>query len=233
MPPPAGSGLRGAVLLAAVLFASAPTGCGISSGPGAEDEGCGPRGPAEGSDLPGGEEASSLFAAAPADPAQVDFVTDDDAFVTDRGYTLWALRAGELSPFSSRLVVANKASGSAEAGYGLVFCHRGAEERMLVAMIDAQGEYIVGEASGSTFTAIVPWTSSAYLKRGFNQDNLIGLRLDPASRTFTLSLNGSDVRSFTAVESGYELGGGEGYIVVISPRERFPGTPVRASFREL
>jgi hypothetical protein len=178
------------------------------------------------------EEASSLFVESPAEPGFFAFETNDAAYITDRGYTLWALKAAEQSPFASRTAMLNKSSGSAEAGYGIVFCHRSAEERMLVVMIDTQQEYIVGEATGSAFTAIVPWTASAYLKKGYNQDNELGLRLDQATRTFTLALNGVDVKTFSAIETDYELGGGNGYLVVISPWDEFPGTPVSLSFRE-
>jgi hypothetical protein len=177
-------------------------------------------------------EASALFVVDPSEPSLVDFETNDDAYISDRGYTLWALKARSQSPFVARTAVLNKRSGSAEAGYGLVFCHHEADERMLVAMIDMQQEYIVGEAVGSRFTAIVPWTASAFLKKGCNQDNEIGLRLDAESRVFTLSLNGVDVKSFSAIEPEYELDGGNGYLVVVSPWDVFPRTPVRVAFLE-
>jgi hypothetical protein len=177
-------------------------------------------------------EANSLFVASAAESSLVEFATNDVAYMTDRGYTLWALKAAAQTPFVSRTVVLNKSSGVSEAGYGIVFCHHGSDERMLVAMIDEQQEYIVGEAVGSNFATIVPWTVSSYLKKGPNQDNEIGVRLDPANGTFTLSINGADVKAFSAMESGYDSGGDNGYLVVISPRDSFPATPVRVSFRE-
>jgi hypothetical protein len=170
--------------------------------------------------------------ASEADPSLVEFETNDEAFIAERGYTLWALKAASQSPFSSRTVVLDKAGGCDEAGYGLVFCHSAEGERMLVAMINVRQEYIVGEATGSAFAAILPWKVSPLLKRGYNQDNEIGLRLDSAARRFTLAINGVDVDSFSAVEPDYELGGGNGYLVVVSPRDSFPGSPLRVSFRE-
>jgi hypothetical protein len=178
-------------------------------------------------------EASSLFVPSATDSSLVEFQTNDCAYITERGYSLWALKASPQSPFVSRTVVLNKTSGSMEAGYGIVFCHHGTGERMLVAMIDAQQEYIVGEAVGSTFTAIVPWTSCAYLKKGYNQDNEIGIRLDLSTKTFSLSINGSsDVKTFSAIETNYDFGGDNGFLAVISPWDSFPGTPVAVSFRE-
>jgi hypothetical protein len=188
--------------------------------------------PGSGGDAGTIEEASSLFVPSAADPSLVEFQTNDGAYITDRGYTLWALKAEAQNPFVSRTVVLDKTSGSMEAGYGIVFCHHGADERMLVAMIDAQQEYIVGEAVGSTFTAIAPWTGSAYLKKGYNQDNEIGIRLDAATRTFCLSINGNDVKTFSAIETDYSLSGDNGFLVVVSPWDSFPGTPVSVKFRE-
>lgn len=177
-------------------------------------------------------EASSLFAPSATDPSLIAFSTNDSAYISDRGYTLWALKAAAQNPFVSRKAMLNKTSGSAEAGYGIVFCHHGADERMLVAMIDTQGEYIVGEALGSSFSEIVPWTSTTCLKRGYNQDNAIEVSLDSGTRTFTLAINGTAVKTFTAIESTYDLGGDNGYIAVISPWDSFPETPVSVNFRE-
>jgi len=178
------------------------------------------------------EEASSLFVSSATEPSLIEFQTNDSAYITDRGYTLWALKALPQDPFVSRTVVLNKTSGSIEAGYGIAFCHHSSDERMLVAMIDAQQEYIIGEAVGSTFTAILPWTGSAYLKKGYNQDNEVSIRLDAATRIFSLSINGNEVKTFSAIETDYSLGGDNGYLVVVSPWDSFPGTPVSVKFRE-
>jgi hypothetical protein len=223
--------IRSFLLLALMAIAvAAAIGC---SSPGPDSDGeSGKSSQKEEGESGTAQEASSLFVVDPGEPSLVEFETNDDAYISDRGYTLWALKANSQSPFVARTVVLNKRSGSAEAGYGLVFCHHGADERMLVAMIDTQQEYIVGEAVGSRFTAIVPWTNSAYLKKGYNQDNEIGLRLDAGSSTFTLTLNGVGVKSFSAMEPEYELDGGNGYLVVVSPWDEFPGTPVHVTFRE-
>jgi hypothetical protein len=182
------------------------------------------------------EEAGSLFTSSATEPGLIEFRTNDGAYITDRGYTLWALKAAAQNPFVSRTVVLNKTSGSPDAGYGIVFCHRqagsAAEETMLVAMIDTEQEYIVGEAVGSTFTEIVRWKWSEYLKKGYNQDNEIGIRLNAATKTFSLSVNGQSVTTFTAKETDYDLGGGNGFLAVVSPRDSFPGTPVSVTFRE-
>jgi hypothetical protein len=223
-------GARLGALVLALALAAAAFGCRPSDGEATGAAGTPPG--REGGGQGRVEEASSLFAASDSDPSLVEFETNDDAYLTERGYTLWALKAAAQDPFDSRMVVLNKAGGCDEAGYGLVFCHGSRGERMLVAMINAKREYIVGEAAGSEFATIVPWTACSRLKGGYNQDNVIGLKLDAASRRFALSINGDEVCSFAAIEPDYGLGGGNGYLVVISPRDRFPDTPVSVSFRE-
>jgi hypothetical protein len=186
----------------------------------------------------GGAEAESLFVSSTdsSGAAAVYFRTSDAAYISDNGYTLWSLKAADQSPFVSRTVVLNKQSGDPGAGFGIVFCRHGAssiaDETMLVAMIDTEQEYIVGEAIGSSFTAIVPWTSSPYLKRGYNQANAMSVSLDRMTRVFTLFINGERVKTFSAIEPGYDLSGGNGYIAVISPRDDFPTTPVCIAYIE-
>jgi hypothetical protein len=183
------------------------------------------------------EEADTLFVSS-TDPSTFDFETNDRAYIADEGYTLWALKAGPQSPFVSRRVVLDKLDGNLGAGYGIVFCHHAtgsaASETMLVAMIDAQQEYIVGEAVGSNFKAIIPWTKSPHLKYGYDQANTISVSLDGDTRVFTLLLNDDDANPirFSAIEADYDLRGGNGYIAVISPRDSFPNTPVHITYQE-
>jgi len=135
-----------------------------------------------------GSEVESLFVPSidGSGAAIFDFETSDSAYLGDNGYTLWALKAASQPAFTSRTVSLDKLSGNAAAGFGIVFCRHPSlspsDETMLVAMINAQQEYIVGEAGGSIFTEIVPWTPSTFLKQGYNQTNIIGVSLDPATR---------------------------------------------------
>jgi hypothetical protein len=183
-----------------------------------------------------GSEVESLFVPSidGSGAAFFDFETSDSAYLGDKGYTLWAFKAEPQAPFTSRTVSVDKLSGNPAAGFGIVFCRQPSfsGETMLVAMINAQQEYIVGEARGSIFTEIGPWTHSTYLKQGYNQTNILGLSLDAATRKFTLSLNGNPVPAFSALEPGYPLSGDNGYIAVISPFEKFPANPVRITYKE-
>lgn len=167
----------------------------------------------------------------------LNFETADAAYLSPRGYTLWALKAPYQESFESRSVMLDKISGNESAGFGLVFCHRAAdeasEETMLIAMINADQEYILGQAYGGAFYPLVEWTKTPYLKKGFHQENRIGIDLNRITREFTLTANGTELCSFTPNDPEYELGGGNGYIAVISPRESFPSTPVHVVFHEI
>jgi hypothetical protein len=184
----------------------------------------------------GGAEVESLFVPSADTPGLFEFETRDSAYIADRGFTIWTLKAEPQDPFVSRTAVLNKLSGNPAAGYGLVFCRHEADERadetMLVAMIDTEQEYLIGEAVGASFKVIVPWKYSALLKYGYNQANAIGLSLDGEARVFTLSVNGRAVEEFSAMESDYDLGGSNGFIAVISPKDDFPDKPVRISYLE-
>jgi hypothetical protein len=166
----------------------------------------------------------------------IEFETADLAYLSPYGYTLWSLKGPHADAFTSRRVMVDKTSGEAAAGYGVLFCHHAAsdpnDEAMLIVMINTRQEYIVGEAQGGTFSRLIDWTYSSALKPGYNQENIIQVDLDRPTRTFTLRLNGNEVNTFTPSTTTYELGGGSGYIVVISPRDSFPGTPVHVLFQE-
>lgn len=187
----------------------------------------------------GGNREESLFEARidGAGEAFLDFETSDAGYLSPRGYTLWSLKAEPQAEFASRRVLAGKLSGYGATGFGIVLCHREAEdpgmESMLVAMINIEQEYIVGEARGAAFFPLVEWTSSTALKRGYAQENAISVDLDRRTRFFSLYLNGIHACDFTPSSPEYELGGGNGYIAVVSPREEFPASPVHIVFKEL
>ena len=183
-------------------------------------------------------QVDDLFTADPDSPGRFIFQTNDPAYWGPYGYTLWTLTGAPSSPFVSRQVEVNKVSGDGAAGYGMVFCHYdtgepNVGETMLVAMIDTQKEFIVGEVTGASFTEIVPWTESAYLSMGYNQANVLKVTYDAGEKEFALFLNGGlAVRFRDDSRPFHDAGGGNGFIVVISPRDDFPHTPVYVIFQE-
>ena len=169
------------------------------------------------------------------------FYTTDASYVGPNGYTLWSLSRPSQSPFLSRDVTLVKSSGNLYAGFGIVFCEyalSGGTETMLVAMINANGQYSVGEATGSVYA---PYTASTWvdanalsqvLNKGYGASNELALSRDAGSGQFSLMLNGVHVFDFKDQRLPLVTGGGEGYLAVISPQESFPDKPVSIVFTE-
>jgi hypothetical protein len=183
-------------------------------------------------------QVDTLFVETTTGSGQFVFTTNDTAYWGAYGCTLWTLRGESEEPFVSREVTLNKVSGNGSAGYGAVFCcyDTGAislGETMLVVMINTRREYIVGEVTGAAFTEIIPWTESENLIAGYNVANTVSLAYDAAEGEFSLSLNGGPAVTFRDdVEPYHDSGGRNGYMVVISPLDDFPDTPVHVIFTE-
>jgi hypothetical protein len=188
----------------------------------------------DGPENPGGgnlEKQSELFVADAG--GTVTFTTNDPAYWTEKGYTLWAPTGGSQSPFVSLERTLTKAAGDGDAGYGLVFCHydtgdSALGETMLVVMINTKGKYIAGEVIGTTFTRLFDWTYSDKLAPGLGVANKLKVTLSGGE--FIISINGTEVKRFTDSDPPYHTQGGDGFIVVISPSDSFPGNPVTVVF---
>ncbi len=182
------------------------------------------------------EEHSELFVTQggePGLPVTTVFQTNDTRYWGRYGYTLWAPTGVQQTPFAGRQVTAAKIGGNAAAGFGVVFCAYDSGtggETMLVVMINTQQEYIVGEATGGVFRELVPWTTLPALKLGYNQANTIALA--PDGGEYVLAINGTEAARFRDDEPPLHTGGADGYLVVISPLDNFPETPVHVVFQE-
>jgi hypothetical protein len=206
-----------------------PLGC---HPPGAADMGAGNGGGGPGGDV---AQRSDLFV--PQNGGYL-FSTYDSAFWSPRGFTLWALPLAGQPSFLQRKVSLLKSSGNAYAGYGLVFCQYDTGdpaigESMLVVMINAQRQYSVGEANGSVYTPYTAstWMPSSNLAMGYGMTNTVQVKRDEGG-LFTLSLNGEVTMTFRDGRTPLHSGGGDGYLVVISPQDSFPATPVTVTFMD-
>ena len=85
-------------------------------------------------------------------------------------------------------------------------------------MINAQRQYSVGEANGSVYTPYTAstWMPSSSLAMGYGMTNTVQVTRD-AGGLFTLSLNGDVTMTFRDGRTPLHSGGGDGYLVVISP----------------
>jgi len=165
-----------------------------------------------------------------------DFSTNDSAYWGTNGFTLWSLSSSQTL-FAQRDVLLTKTSGNAYAGYGIVFCEYDSsdaahDETMLVVMINTQGQYSVGEATGSTYTAYTSstWVSSNYLNKG-TMTNEVKVTRD-SSGLFTLYLNDNQAMTFHDGRTPLQTGGGDGYLAVVSPQDSFPQIPVTINFKD-
>jgi hypothetical protein len=185
------------------------------------------------------QQVDDLFVAVPVEEGGgYRLTTNDSAFWGPYGYTLWALKGAEQTPFTTRKAALCKTSGDDSAGFGIVICHYedadpGIGETMLVVMINTKQQYIVGEVIGAEFTQIVPWTYSDRLLANKGQTNVVRVDYDDVLEEYILWLNGTEVKSFRDDEAPFHSAGGDnGYIVVISPLDEFPAVPVQVSFKD-
>ena len=184
--------------------------------------------------IPGGtiEECSELFEEPEGQPGTFVFLTNDRDLWGPYGCTLWALTGTQQQPFAVRELELTKLSGNSSAGFGLVLCHYRDEdlgETMLVVLINTKGQFIIGEAIGAEFQTIVPWTHSPALLTGYNANRL---RVQRDGESFRVFLNGQPAATFRDENAPLHSGGADGLIVVISPLDRFPETPVHVVFKE-
>lgn len=179
------------------------------------------------------EQVDDLFKS--VDALTTTITTNNEAYWSPYGYTLWALtdKVPDQS-FSDRTVELSKQSGDSVAGYGLVICHdyrEGYGYTMITAMINTMGRYTIGKVIGAKYESVVDWTNCDKLVKGKGSTNKIRLTYDSTEKTYTLYINDFEMQAFN-VTNPVQESGRSGYIVVISPQDDFPGVPLSVSFIE-
>lgn len=182
-------------------------------------------------DAPSPARKDELFVRDP-ETGKTVFSTNDPANWSENGYTIWTISGSEDEAFSSMEAELAKTEGDPTAGFGIVFCHHLTPEgeTALVLMLNASGEYVVGELLDGRFREIITWTSSSEIKPDLNRANRVGVAL--ADGEFILSMNGAEVGRFRDEEAPFHERGGRGYVVVISPLDDFPRSSVTVVFGE-
>jgi hypothetical protein len=165
--------------------------------------------------------------------------TNDRKYWGMKGTTLWTVW-GEEEEFEEREVKMSKTKGNASAGYGLVICHgvREAEgkeeETMLVVMINNAGEYAVGKVIGGRYESVRWWTRSGAIRGWEGAPNEIRVRREGEEYVVAALAEGEEIEvtRFVEEEEPRHTGGRNGYVVVISPQDRFPQEGVDVYFTE-
>ncbi|QQO10705.1 hypothetical protein [Breznakiella homolactica] len=167
------------------------------------------------------------------------FTTSDPQYWSRNGFTVWTVwDEGAKDPFEERTVLVNKPKGNSSAGYGLVIC-QGTREvggentvTMLTVMVNNNGEYALGKVIGGNYESKQWWTATSYLTSGEGMVNTLTVTYTAASQEYLLKINGYDVQRFTDELAPVHTGGRNGYVVVISPVDRFPASEVDVYFTE-
>jgi hypothetical protein len=166
------------------------------------------------------------------------FRTNDKRYWTLNGMTVWTVWDGGETDFDSRTVTMGKSIGYSGGGYGVVFCQGEYEVKgiktpvMLVVMINNEGQYIIGKAVGGVFTDIGWWKASPYLRRGSGAANEVRVFYEAGNSEYCLEINGYVIENFRDDGVPALRGGKNGYIVVITPYDKFPESGIDVYFME-
>lgn len=164
------------------------------------------------------------------------FETNEIAYLTESGYTIWTTRhlneSDAFEPISVRMC---KDTGRAEAGYGIVFCSQEIKGRpfLLTVLINNNGMYAVGKVTDGVYSHLnKEWKSSSYINRGWGVWNKIDVSYDDSEKNFQLKINGHDITTFTIQENIKFKDSRWGYVAVIAANEDFPNNPVKVTFEK-
>jgi hypothetical protein len=191
------------------------------------------------SEKPPAERVDELFAAEGTEEGmrKTAFRTNNERYWTLEGATVWTVW-GEEEEFADRTVKMGKSVGYAGGGYGIVFCQGEyeiegkPEPAMLVAMVNNEGDYIIGKAVGGVFTDLGWWKKTPYLQRGAGAVNEIRVSYENGNSEYRLEINGYFIERFRDDNEPALRGGKNGYIVVITPFDKFPETGIDVYFME-
>lgn len=160
------------------------------------------------------------------------FRTNDPAYIVPGGRTVMKITGS--SYVNSASMTVSKKSGSATAGYGMVFFYNknGGKEYMMTVMINTRRQYKIDKvADGQIIPISGGWVTAQGLKGGFGVQNTIGVSHSSDGK-FHVKFNGVEKTTITDPASPIIPKGTTGCIVAISDSEGFPRKLVEMSFAE-
>jgi hypothetical protein len=170
------------------------------------------------------------------------FYTNDVQYWGLQGYSLWtAWDSPNTYGFANRTVWMSKTQEYNEAGFGIVFCEGVrtidgvSKVTMLMVMINASQQYIIGKVVDGYFSIIKGWTQDTNINVPAGSENKITVVYDPIEEQFTLKINDAFIYSFEKDESEHIYASGkDGYVVIIASQDDFAhGQAVSVLFKEL
>ena len=160
------------------------------------------------------------------------FAVNDKTYIGSKGHTFWMMKEPSELSFNQLEVELTKHSGYSGAGYGVIFCQTDievGEKAYLMVLLGIEGEYCVGKLVHNRFSYLCPWESHDSIIKGYGRPNeLLVKRL--SSDSYGLWINGDAVVEFSDRDAPFTDGGGWGFVVVVSPRDKFPQVPVKVDF---
>jgi hypothetical protein len=105
---------------------------------------------------------------------------------------------------------------------------------MLVVMINTEGYFAVGKVVGGSYDEIQEWTYTSALLKGYGNQNKVSISYNDGGGEYTMKINERQdfEYKFKDIKEPVSTGGKRGYVVVISPKERFPEKPCEVDFME-
>jgi len=166
------------------------------------------------------------------------FKTNDVKYWTLEGLTMWTVWGEGEAEFGRRTVRIAKVRGYSGGGYGMVFCHGeyniGGKKTpaMLMVMINSDGYYIIGKVQGGIFKDFGWWKTTPYINKSAGYLNEITVSYEKENGEYILEINGIEIERFRDDNEPALRGGRNGYVVVITPFDKFPDSGIDVYFLE-
>ena len=162
-------------------------------------------------------------------PGEFVFETNESGYSRPHGKSFWFPAGNTQSPFVGWGITVRKESGRTEGGFGIVICDVGTS--MLTVMIRIDGYYQVAEIVKDRYIPRDVWRFHPAIGRDHGNKNRINVSRSPDG-VFTLRINDQKITTFVDDEAPIHTGGRQGYLVVSSPLEDFPRSPLKVIFGE-
>jgi hypothetical protein len=158
----------------------------------------------------------------------IQFKTNDTA---NYGYGYFEHYTASYGAVSEVTATVLKNSGSATAGFGVVFCFVDSNN-FYRALVSEDGYYIVSQKTGGSYSTLQSWTQSPNVHTGYGVQNTI--KVSYSTNLYSVFINDLTTPVFTfAPSQSNGTAGSAGFYAGIgsSASDNFPGTPADFRFK--